>query len=181
MRTEAGLAEIDHATALVEQALGELPQGPTAYEQFMSGAYNHEPSRYIDLNALVGRCNPAAPPMRVRFEDGFSLCELTLDDRYVGAPGMAHGGAIAACFDQIAGHCVVMNGYSGFTIKLEVRYRKKTPLYRPLVWRGRLTHVDARRMEATATCTLDGVVLTECDARFARLAPERAREVIRGE
>ena len=50
-----------------------------------------------------GPDNPAGLAMQVRREGDEVVCEQTFDHRQVGAPGLAHGGAVAAACDDLFG------------------------------------------------------------------------------
>jgi acyl-coenzyme A thioesterase PaaI-like protein len=130
---------LDTAAAAVEALADGLgTQTRTARDAFADGSYHDQPAHWIDRSALVGRCNPIAPPMMFRFEDGRSHATFTLGHRHGGAPGIAHGGIVAAAFDQAMGHCATMHGVGGLTTTLTIRFKKPTPLCEPLrieAWR----------------------------------------------
>ncbi len=124
---------LDRAAEQVEalvRSLGDRTR--TASQAFADGSYHTQPAHWIDRSALVGRCNPVAPPMFFAFEEGRSIATCTLGHRHGGAPGIAHGGIVAAAFDQVMGHCATMHGVGGLTTTLTVRFKRRTPLQEPL-------------------------------------------------
>lgn len=92
--------------------------------------------------------------LQVRFfNDGEAACraEVTIDERFQGFPGIAHGGIVAALLDEVLGRA----GLSGnpnrlmYTGRLEVRYRQQVPLNQRLTLRGRLEKDRGRVVTAS--------------------------------
>lgn len=173
---EAAIAEV---AAALEGLQGRLAHGEGASRAFTGGSYFDDPRVYIDRQALMGRCNPIAPPLVAAVVDGGSVCVTTLPEVYTGAPGMVHGGVIAAIFDQVCGHAMITAGVQGFTVALDVRYRRPTRIGVPLTWRARAHDTGERLVAVEATCSDDREVTATASARFARMDPERAQAVIR--
>ncbi|HCH61525.1 MAG TPA: hypothetical protein DFR83_01890 [Deltaproteobacteria bacterium] len=131
--------------------------------------YPHDIQRYVDRGALVGQCNPVAPPLRITHRDGVSTCEVTLDERFVGAPGIAHGGVVASIFDQMCGHAVVWSGHRALTIELTVEYRHPTPLHRPIRFDARVSRVALPILHLTGTGLHQGRTIATCRATFKEI------------
>jgi hypothetical protein len=111
-----------------------------------------EPSSVDDLrrgqrpyNPVVGVGNPVAPPMRVEIVDGVAIGSCTLDWRYEGPFGYAHGGISALLLDQIMGYATAAAGHPGVTGRLQVRYRATVPLGEPLRVQGSFVDVLGAR------------------------------------
>jgi acyl-coenzyme A thioesterase PaaI-like protein len=81
-------------------------------------------------NAVVGVCNPIAPPVIVR-HDGSGRCwsEFVLGSAYEGPPGRVHGGVSALVLDHLLGEAA-SEGLSKarFTGTITVKYLRGTPL-----------------------------------------------------
>lgn len=81
-------------------------------------------------NAVVGVCNPIAPPVVVH-HDGNGRCwsEFVLGAAYEGPPGRVHGGVSALVLDQMLGEAA-SEGLSRarFTGTISVKYLRGTPL-----------------------------------------------------
>jgi acyl-coenzyme A thioesterase PaaI-like protein len=176
--TEAAVDALDEAARAVEALAAAIPPGPTAKDAWISKAYFADPTRWVDRGALMGQSNPVAPPMHATWDGARSTCWVTLSEVYVGAPGMVHGGVIAACFDQVCGHAVVMSGASGFTTQLSVRYRRPTPLDAPLRFEAWITGTRERRLLVESRCFHGDDVLASCEGTFASLDPAEARAII---
>jgi len=81
-------------------------------------------------NAVVGVCNPIAPPVVVRHDsDGWCRSEFVLGTAYEGPPGRVHGGVSALVLDHMLGEAA-SEGLSKarFTGTITVKYLRGTPL-----------------------------------------------------
>ncbi|RYG63977.1 hypothetical protein EON77_20270, partial [bacterium] len=83
---------------------------------------------YADRGALVGPCNPLAPPMHLSMEGDTAVARVRFGPPYEGLPGAVHGGFVAAAFDQLFGYLQVQRNVGSVTATLTVDYRKITPL-----------------------------------------------------
>ena len=178
--SDAGEEAFDAARAAVDASVAVLPPGRTALQSFQEGDYFDQPSVYVDRSALMGRANPIAPPMALRWEGQHAVRDITLTETYRGAPGMAHGGVVSAIFDQVGGYCMVMEGTSGFTAKLAVSYRLPTRLGVPLRFEAWVHERRGRRMFIRGQCTHGETVVATCEALFVEVDREQARAVIDG-
>jgi acyl-coenzyme A thioesterase PaaI-like protein len=172
---------LDAFATSLEQLAGSLPRGLTAAEAWRTGAYVADASAWVDRSALSGRCNAIAPPMPLSWTGTKSEARLTLGEAYTGAPGMVHGGVLAACFDQVGGHCLVMSGFHGFTTRLDVRYLRPGRIGRELRFEAQLTSSDDRTVTFEARCADGETTIATAALRFARLDVDLARAVITGQ
>jgi acyl-coenzyme A thioesterase PaaI-like protein len=81
-------------------------------------------------NAVIGVCNPIAPPVVVRHDgDGHCWSEFVLGSAYEGPPGRVHGGVSALVLDHLLGEAA-SEGLSKarFTGTITVKYLRGTPL-----------------------------------------------------
>ena len=82
-----------------------------------------------------------------------AVCQVTLGPAFEGAPGRAHGGVVAALFDETMGLVLSISSTPAFTGRLTVTYRAPTPLGEPLEVRARLAGRTGRKMTITAELT----------------------------
>ena len=102
---------------------------------------------------------------------------FTPPDHYQGFPGVLHGGIVAAALDEAGGRAAMVGDHSRFrmTAKMEVRYRRPTPVGQPLAVVARLLRDRGRLAVAHAEIRLpDGEVSAEADLTLADL-PESYR------
>ena len=179
LASEVLVAEGADWAAAVDSLKGVvLPSGRSSAEAWADRSYHQKPARFTDRGAMMGRCNVVAPPMKPSFSEGRSTCAITLDERYVGAPGMTHGGLVAAIFDQICGYCLVMLDVGALTTELTVRYRAPVPLHREVTFSAWLEGREGRVVRVASDCRRDGTVLAECSAVFVTLKPDQVNELM---
>lgn len=91
-----------------------------------------------------------------------------------GPPGHAHGGSIAAVLDEVMGAAVWRAGHPVLAARLEIDYRKPTPLDKPLVATGWVVSVRGKQVRARGELHLEhGHLLAESAGLFVH-----ARHVI---
>ena len=109
----------------------------------------------------------------VQTADGQVFADLLLDHRFTGPPGVIHGGAISALFDELLGVATCHHTVEARTAHLEVDYRRPLPIGEPARMTGRAEWIDERKLIATGELVgQDGRVLAE--ARGLWIVP-RAR------
>ena len=176
--SQAGGNALAEATGLVRAAAALLGgASKTSSAAWSDGSYHEDIGRYVDRGALVGRCNPIAPPLRITHADGVSRCTITLDERFVGAPGICHGGVVSAIFDQMCGHAVVWSGHRALTIRLTIAYLRPTPLHQPMTYSARVARVEGRALWLEGDCTMDGKTITTCHAEFRQIDRDTANAI----
>jgi acyl-coenzyme A thioesterase PaaI-like protein len=124
---------------------------------------------------LHGR-GPLAPPVDYEYRDGRLLGRGVFHAAYEGPPGYVHGGWIALGFDEILGMANIASGHPGMTGRLSIRYRRPTPLHRPIEFEGWTDQVDGRRVVTRGTLTVDGSVTAEAEGLFVVIDLDRAVE-----
>ena len=120
--------------------------------------------------------SPLAPPIEYEYRDGRLIGRGTFHAAYEGPPGYVHGGWIALAFDEMLGMANIASGHPGMTGRLSVRYRRPTPLHRPVAFEAWTEEVDGRRIVTRGTLTVDGVVTAEAERLFVIIDLEKALE-----
>jgi len=102
-------------------------------------------------------CGPDAPQgyhLSVRRDgDEGVVAEHVFEDRHSGAPGIAHGGAVATVVDDVLGFLLYVVRAPGVTRRLEVDYLKPVLVGVPYTVRGRLDRRDGRKVWVSCECT----------------------------
>jgi acyl-coenzyme A thioesterase PaaI-like protein len=164
----------------VEQAarvLAERSHGRRYSPAEASLAEIAESGVFINDSPFVGRLNPLASPIAVRYEaDGERGPAIVGVGRfgaaYEGPPGCVHGGVIAGSFDEILGLTQSMTGQPGMTAHLEIDYRSPTPLHRELRFEGRILRVEGRKIFTEATLHHGEVLCAQAAGLFLSMRPD---------
>ncbi|MEG8183392.1 PaaI family thioesterase [Nocardia terpenica] len=106
-----------------------------------------------------------------RAQDGV-VGVLTLDERHQGAPGVAHGGVVAAALDEAAGSALLPLGLPAVTAQLDVSYHAPVPIGRTLTVRSRLDERAGRKLRISAELELDGSVVARARVLFIEVQAE---------
>jgi len=116
-----------------------------------------------------GPDNPAGIGLRMRVDGDDVRADLVFDERHGGAPGLAHGGAVAAALDDLFGGVLVVLESPAVTANLNVDFRAPVPLGKELALTARCTGMNGRKLTFHATVELDGALLAEATALFLRV------------
>ncbi len=121
----------------------------------------------------------------LEFEWRFAGDELQADhvipEQFQGAPGMAHGGIVAALLDEACGQIVRPVLSPAVTSRLETRYLAPVPVEEPLRISAHLVEADDRRATAEATILdASGLVLAHGRAELTLVRREHFLSTPRG-
>jgi acyl-coenzyme A thioesterase PaaI-like protein len=123
--------------------------------------------------AVGGSSNPTGVELDVRFENDDVVAEVVLRRAFEGAPGRAHGGMVAAAFDDVTGFVIGKLQEPAFTGELTVRYLAPVPVDEQLEIRARLDGRERRKLFISAELRADGAVLATCRAIYITVDPSR--------
>lgn len=93
-------------------------------------------------------------------------------EHHQGAPGLAHGGVIAAALDEAMGFLIYLAERPAVTAHLEVDYRKPVPIGSRLELEARLDRVEGRKLFASVIGRVDGEVHVEGHSLFLQVGVE---------
>lgn len=138
----------------------------------------YEPHRCF----ACGELNEHGLHMELHAQDGRCWSELTLDGRFQGWDGIAHGGIIATILDEVMAWSLVAQDSWGVTARLEIAFEQPVPIDRPIRAEGWVTETR-RRINRTAASIVDaatgqrlaGATATYVAAPEARRAELKAR------
>lgn len=97
---------------------------------------------------------------------------FVVGEHHQGAPGLAHGGVIAAAMDEGMGYLLHLVASPAVTAHLEVDYRRPVPVGSMLHMVGVLEKVEGRKIFGRMTGTVDGEVVVEATALFIKVGIE---------
>ena len=134
---------------------------------FMSGGAGFED------RAVAGKANPAAVDITLRELGEVCIADVRFRKANEGPPGRAHGGIVAAVFDDVTGYVIGHLGTPAFTGELTVRLQAPVPLETPLVFRTWLEHRDGRKLDIHAEALEGDHVVATCRALYIEVDPSR--------
>ena len=123
----------------------------------------------------MGLSNPVAPPLEFTVDPVAQVARGTgrFGTAYEGAPGLLHGGILAAAFDELLGVATVFSGGPGMTRELTVRYLRPTPIGVLLSFTARLDRAEGRRLFVSAEVEAAGVRTAEASGVFTAVGGEK--------
>jgi acyl-coenzyme A thioesterase PaaI-like protein len=171
-----------HLTAAVQELLAQVartPPRPAPKLDMNGGLFAVPPpqggargSHFPDC-IVTGPANPMGVAARTRRDGDEAVVLATLGEAFEGAPGRAHGGIVAALFDEAMGFVLSIACTPAFTGRLTVTYRAPVPLGVPLEFRARMTGRDGRKLLMAGTARHGDTLLAEAEALFVAVDPER--------
>jgi acyl-coenzyme A thioesterase PaaI-like protein len=118
-----------------------------------------------------GPDNESGFHLQVRREGDELVAEHTFADRHSGAPGIAHGGAVATVVDDVLGFLLYVARIAGVTRHLEVEYLKPVLVGVPYVIRAKVDELDGRKLWVSCACTApDGTLTFTAKALFLQVS-----------
>jgi acyl-coenzyme A thioesterase PaaI-like protein len=164
IRTQVDAATITSAKAVIDAVTAQLAAS------MIPGSFGIQSDTGASMaagNVLIGERNAIAPPLTVAHDDnGRVRCEFELGAAYEGPSGHVHGGVCALVLDHVLGAAVHQPGRPAVTGTLTVRYRRGTPLNRPLRAEARVARVDGGKTFVSGQITADGETTVEADGIF---------------
>jgi acyl-coenzyme A thioesterase PaaI-like protein len=118
---------------------------------------------------VSGDANPMGLDVQFFREGDEAVSRCVLGPAFEGAPNRAHGGVVAAVFDDLMGFVLTINESPAYTAELTVRYKRPTPVGEEIEFRARLVdrrgrrlHIQAEATDAAGTkiATADGLFIT---------------------
>lgn len=139
------------------------------------------PCRVMDLRELPSHyqhcfgCGAAHPTgLHLRMSGAGDTVEghFIVSEHHQGAPGLAHGGIIAAAMDEGMGFVLYLLSTPAVTAHLEIDFRRPVPVGTKLELRGRIEQVEGRKIHVAMTGTYDGITAVEAKAMFLKVGVE---------
>jgi hypothetical protein len=167
-RTAVADSEVEALVPLIQDAArrfgeaGRLAPGEVPTSLFAGMEH------FMDVGPIVGLSNAIAPPLEFQLdpEAGVVRGGGRFGAAYEGAPGLLHGGFLAAAIDELLGVATVLSGGPGMTRELTVRYLRPTPVDAELCFTARLDHVEGRKLFVSADVEADGVRTAKASGVF---------------
>jgi acyl-coenzyme A thioesterase PaaI-like protein len=171
---EALLARVaSDLTDLAEQAEAAGPRrrdvAALTRRMFTTEVPDGAPVVHFDECVVSGPWNPLGIGIEVVRDGDDARAEVVLGTAFEGGPGMAHGGVVAALFDDVLGYLLTLHQVPGFTGELTVRYHRPTPVGVPLILRGWVVDRVGRRLLTAGEARCEGRVVASATATFVEV------------
>ena len=128
-----------------------------------------------------GPDNDAGFQLKVRRDGDEVVAEHTFADKHTGAPGIAHGGAVATVVDDAFGYLLYVARVAGVTRHLAVDYLKPVVTGVPYAIRARIDSHDGRKLWVSCACTdPDGTVTFTAKALFLEVPLSHFADAVTG-
>jgi hypothetical protein len=166
IRLGGSLEALSAAADRVEALLDSLDEvtATRAIESYRFKFDVDDPNAVIPFNPATGEYNPLAPDLRLSVEGKTLVGECRYSDCYESAPDTVQGGMVAAVYDQLLAYAVMLDGWTGPTLSIEVRYLKPTPINAQVRFECRVDSVDGRKFRVSGRCLHGDRVVSEASA-----------------
>jgi acyl-coenzyme A thioesterase PaaI-like protein len=126
-----------------------------------------------------GTLNTSGLGLTMHVEPGRSWIETTLDRRFEGWEGMAHGGILCTILDEVMAWALVGTDNWGVTARMSVDFRKPVPIGRPIRAEGWITEARRRVIDTEGRIVdgASGLLLAESTGRYVAASESRKREL----
>ena len=119
-----------------------------------------------------GQDHPTGLHMKVRGSKSRVEGSFLVTEHHQGAPGLAHGGVIAAAVDEAMGFLIYLLAAPAVTGKLEVTYRKPVPVGSMLELETHVEKIEGRKVFARLTGRVEGDVHVEASSIYIKVGVE---------
>lgn len=119
-----------------------------------------------------GDDNPGSMGVRLRRDGDRVRGEVTLCERHEGAPGFAHGGALATILDDTLGSLLTLLRVPAVTAQLEVNYRRPAFLGRHFELEAWVESREGRKLRLAGEIREGGDVVADAVGLFVQVEVE---------
>lgn len=121
---------------------------------------------------VTGKANPLGMAADITRQGDVAVLRTTLGPAFEGAPGRAHGGAVAALMDEVMGFVLSINATPAYTGRLTITYRAPTPLGVEVEMRAKLRSRHGRKLHIEADARHGTTLIAHGEGLFIAVDPE---------
>jgi uncharacterized protein (TIGR00369 family) len=145
-------ADANRWASVIEQE-SRFVRSPDSLRLDRAGGPPHDGAavEHFDRCPISGPANPLATDLTARREGDEVRCDVVLGPACEGPPGHAHGGVIAALFDDATAFLTRLLDETCMASELTVHYRRPVPIGQPLQIAARVARREGRRIYTEAT------------------------------
>ncbi|MDD2400925.1 MAG: PaaI family thioesterase [Clostridia bacterium] len=120
-----------------------------------------------------GEKNPKGLKLKFRQEGDIVRTTFVPDETHQGYPGIIHGGITSTIFDEVMSTCINMLGEFAVTARLEVRFKNKIHIKKPIEFEAKIVKRKGRVIDVEARAFLEGgKTAAEAKGRFIIIKEE---------
>ena len=179
------LAAAEQIAALTEGFARQRSAEPIRELRTPSGVVIPGMADFRERSPIMGLASAVAPPAELAADAEHRLVQGSVEfgAAFEGAPGVVHGGYLAAVLDEALGMATMFCGVVCMTGEITLRYLRPTPIRTPLRILARYGRQEGRRVYTSgeilagdaATVEARGTFIAVGNQRFAELEATRAR------
>jgi acyl-coenzyme A thioesterase PaaI-like protein len=170
----------DRITAEVQALTAAVVAGPnrdraplaTVHAVFVTPPPDGRRRTNFPDDIVTGKANPLGMAADITREGDEAVLRTTLGPAFEGAPGRAHGGAVAALIDDVMGFVLSIHATTAYTGRLTVNYRAPTPIGVELEMRARLHSRHGRKLRIEADARHGTTLVAQGEGLFIAVDPE---------
>jgi acyl-coenzyme A thioesterase PaaI-like protein len=175
---DAGDDLLRRIAAFARDAVGQLRTGgrrdraallAAHFQEMLAGddaAAGPTPANPMTDRAVGGTTNPISARFESETVGDEVVVRTSLGTAYEGAPTRAHGGMVAALFDDFTAFVLPLANTAAYTGELTVRYHRPVPIEVPLEFRARIVSHEGRKLRVTGECVAAGEVVASTEVLF---------------
>ena len=121
-----------------------------------------------------GKENPIGLQLKFIEKDESYITTFTAGPQHQGYDGIMHGGLVSTVLDEVMAGYLYAKGFNAVTAKLEVRFRKPSPIGQLLTVTGKIVSQRSNMYELVSEITLpDGTITAQGKATVAVLEDKK--------
>ena len=166
-------SQVDTWLPSVEAAPGRSRSVETMKQHMFERPAEGSPIGTFPDCVVSGDANPMGLDVQFFREGDEAVSRVVLGPAFEGAPNRAHGGVVAAVFDDLMGFVLTIHESPAYTAELTVRYRRPTPVGEEIEFRARLADRKGRRLHIEAEATdSEGTKIATAEGLFITIPRE---------
>jgi acyl-coenzyme A thioesterase PaaI-like protein len=124
------------------------------------------PQEIMPYSPLIGTRNGVSPRFVLHYAGKHVKGEGVFPPLFTGPPDTAHGGMVAALFDELLTAVVLRNGPAAFTASLTVQYRQRIRIGEKVTLSAEITGREGRKIHTYGELFQQGVLAATAEALF---------------
>jgi hypothetical protein len=135
-----------------------------AMESYRFAFDRDRPNDVLPFNPATGEFNPLAPPLAMSVEGKKLVIHCEFPNCYESAPDTVQGGMVTALYDQLLAYAVMLEGLTGPTLSIRVKFLKPTPINEPLRFEACVDSIEGKKYSVQGCCYRGEEKITEAEA-----------------